>query len=268
MASGNKFPLIVIGVVLLLLPGLVALNQKRSGSVAGGVLEYRGNGYKLSYPQNWKLDNTVQKIPAVIIADPQGHVQLYIQTQYDPALTSGSGKTAVIKNLTDSYRQSSGYSVYSTSDKEINGNPAFLVTGTFKEDGGIQEFQEYTIFGKSGDFYTLRINNKPGEGAKAAEPIINSLTITGPEESELRARSLVEKIGEVRDFKKQVEKSKKSRFAVRIDREPTAAEPYYVAQVYEAFPDHMTTFNWYRVDPKTWGVERQDLATDTWEKVK
>ena len=97
--------------------------------------------------------------------------------------------------------------------------------------------------------------------------MVSSFTITQPNQDEVTARDLVETLGEVQTFKKQVQASGRSTFGVQVDRKSTTNELYYIVQVYEIFPDHMTTFNWYRVNPTTWVVERQDLATDTWEQV-
>ena len=232
-----------------------------------GMLLYKGNGYEILYPNNWQLDESEQEAPAVIIASLDNHAKVYIQAQYDPRLITGSGKAATIKNLTDAFRQNPDYSITSTLGSEINGNVAYLVNGTFKDNGKQLEFREYTIFGDDGNYYSLRINNNPGDYQKALDGMVSSFTITQPNQDEVTARDLVETLGEVQTFKKQVQASGRSTFGVQVDRKSTTNELYYIVQVYEIFPDHMTTFNWYRVNPTTWVVERQDLATDTWEQV-
>ena len=266
----------VIGAVLVTVVVIIfyrspkySLEQQIGNSNSGsGLIVYQGNGYEISYPKNWQLDESKQEAPAVIIVSPDKRVKVYIHPQYDQRLTSDSGKTALIKNLMDAYDQNRDYSITSDESVEINGNQAFLIEGTFKEEGKQLEFSEYTFFGESGDFYTVRINFEQGEDIKAITNIIQSFKSTGPNADEIKARNLVEKVAEVIAFKKQVDIGDRSVFTVRIDRSPTIEIPYYVVQVYEIFPDHTTTFNWYRVSPKTWVVERQDLATDTWNAVK
>lgn len=75
---------------------------------------------------------------------------------------------------------------------------------------------------------------------------------------------LVSQLSEVQDFKKAVEENGRSTFGVTVDHQEGQ---YSVIRVFELFPDHITTFSWYRVDNKTGKVERQDIVTDTWEEV-
>ncbi|MCR4264164.1 MAG: hypothetical protein NUV98_05615 [Candidatus Roizmanbacteria bacterium] len=239
-------------------------NSKSSSTST--LIPYIGNGYKISYLSDWQLDESKQQVPAIMFVSSDDSARLFVQPQYDPRLTSGA-ETALIKNIYDAFKQNPDYSISATNEVKVNGNAAFLVEGTFQEQGKKLEFQEYTFFGESGDFYTVRINNEPGQYQKALDTMVGSFTITGPDANEVKARSLVENSSEVQGFKKQVEKSGRSTFGVRVDRTPNEDEPYYVIQVYELFPDHRTTFNWYRVHPTTWVVERQELATDTWEQV-
>lgn len=261
--------LIVLGVIYLASQNKYSPEQQIGQSTSESrTMTYKGNGYEISYPSDWILDDSKQEAPAVIISSQNGKAKVYIQPQYDPILSSGSGKTALIKNLTDATKQNPDYTISSTEGTKVNGNMAYLMEGTFKNQGKEWDFREYTIFGEDGYFYTLRINNEPLQYQKALDVMVGSFKVTVPNQDEVKARSLVEKLTEVQNFKKLVEKAKRSTFGVRIDRTPTTEEPYYVAQVYEMFPDHKTTFNWYRVNPKTWIVERQDLVTDTWEKVK
>lgn len=232
------------------------------------VTLYKGNGYEISYERSWQLDDTEAEAPATIVSSPDGRAKVYIQPQHDPRLKSNSGKTALIKNLTDNFRQNPDYSLASTEEAKINGKTAYLVEGTLNYQGTQLEFREYTFFGESGDFYTLRINSEPGQHQKALDNLVGSFTILGPDENEIKVRSLIEKIPEVQNFRRDVEKSNRSTSGVRIDKNPDTDETYYVVQVYEVFADHTTTFNWYRVHPVSWIVERQNLATDTWEAVQ
>jgi hypothetical protein len=39
----------------------------------------------------------------------------------------------------------------------------------------------------------------------------------------------------------------KARARLRVDRSPTTAEPYYVIQLFEERPDHITTLDWFHV---------------------
>ncbi|MBI2442530.1 MAG: hypothetical protein HYV40_01315 [Candidatus Levybacteria bacterium] len=77
--------------------------------------------------------------------------------------------------------------------------------------------------------------------------------------------SLVSGLSEVTEFKKAVEESGRSKFGITVDHKE---DVYSIVKVFESFPDHMTTFNWYKVENKTGKVYRQDTATDTWEEVK
>lgn len=77
--------------------------------------------------------------------------------------------------------------------------------------------------------------------------------------------NLVLQLQEVQEFKKAVEENGRSKFSIAVDRQD---EPYSVIKVFEAFPDHITTFNWYRVDNKARKIEKLDIATDTWHGVK
>lgn len=77
--------------------------------------------------------------------------------------------------------------------------------------------------------------------------------------------TLVSQLEEVQEFKKAVEENGRSKFAIAVDRQD---ESYSVIKVFESFPDHITTFNWYRVDNQTRKIEKLDIATDTWNEVE
>jgi hypothetical protein len=76
--------------------------------------------------------------------------------------------------------------------------------------------------------------------------------------------NLVTQLSEVQDFRRKVEEGGISKFGITTDRQEGS---YTIIKVFESFFDHITTFNWYRVDSKTGKVERQNIATDTWEEV-
>ncbi|MBI4028889.1 MAG: hypothetical protein HY376_00810 [Candidatus Blackburnbacteria bacterium] len=76
--------------------------------------------------------------------------------------------------------------------------------------------------------------------------------------------NLVSQLQEVQDFKKAVERSGRSKFAITTDRQEGH---YSIIKVFESFPDHITTFNWYRVDNKSGKTYKHDLGNDTWEEV-
>lgn len=76
---------------------------------------------------------------------------------------------------------------------------------------------------------------------------------------------LISQLSEVQDFKKAVEEHGRSKFGIAVDHQEG---PYSVIKVFESFPDHITTFNWYRVGNKTAKVEKLDIATDTWNEAK
>lgn len=42
----------------------------------------------------------------------------------------------------------------------------------------------------------------------------------------------------------------KARVGLRVDRSPTTAEPYYVIQLFEEYPDRITTIDWFRVSTR------------------
>lgn len=66
-----------------------------------------------------------------------------------------------------------------------------------------------------------------------------------------KAIDAVAKIKKVQDFKKLVEENGRSKFSIAIGASPAKDTPYYLVQVFEIFPDHQTTFAWYRYDPKS-----------------
>lgn len=69
-----------------------------------------------------------------------------------------------------------------------------------------------------------------------------------------KAIDAVAKLKEVQDFKKLVEESGRSKFSIEIGALPVKEMPYFLVQVLEIFPDHQTTFAWYRYDPKSGNV--------------
>lgn len=77
--------------------------------------------------------------------------------------------------------------------------------------------------------------------------------------------NLVLQLQEVQEFKKAVEENGRSKFSIAVDHQD---ESYSVIKVFESFPDHITTFSWYRVDNKTRKIEKQDILTATWIEVK
>ena len=79
--------------------------------------------------------------------------------------------------------------------------------------------------------------------------------------------SLVNNLPEFQELKKLIDKNGKSTLNLEITERPTKESPYYIIRVYEAFPDHRATVNWYRVSPdgKIW---QQDLSTvDKWDLI-
>lgn len=66
-----------------------------------------------------------------------------------------------------------------------------------------------------------------------------------------KAIDAVAKLKEVQDFKKLVEENGQSKFDIEVAALPTKETPYYLIQVFEIFPDHQTTFAWYRYEPKS-----------------
>lgn len=75
---------------------------------------------------------------------------------------------------------------------------------------------------------------------------------------------------EVQKFKKEVEKNGRSKFDLTIATEPTREDSFYLIQVSEIFPEHRTTFRWYRYYPDTRKVFTQFLeraTTDNWDEV-
>lgn len=81
----------------------------------------------------------------------------------------------------------------------------------------------------------------------------------------------VSQLHEVKEFKKAVEEGGRSKFNIDVGAEPTKDEPFYLIQVFEVFPDHRATFEWYRYYPDTGKVFRQFLeraTDDNWDEVK
>lgn len=81
-----------------------------------------------------------------------------------------------------------------------------------------------------------------------------------------KAIAKVSQLAEAKEFKMLVEENGRSSFAVEIAGQPEKDFPYYLVQVFEIFPDHRTTFGWYRFDPKTEVLWRQKLDGD-WEEI-
>lgn len=82
------------------------------------------------------------------------------------------------------------------------------------------------------------------------------------------ATQAISTLPEVQEFRGEVERGGRSTFSVEIGAAPTGDEPYYTVQVFEIFPDHRSTFGWYRYDPKTGSIYRNNIVTDSWELVK
>ncbi len=100
--------------------------------------------------------------------------------------------------------------------------------------------------------------------------VIGLLVFRSQKNGEQEGVSLVSQLSEVAEFKKDVEKNGRSKFAVEVASEPktdTDLGQYYLIQVFEIFPDHTATFGWYRYDPKTRKLFRSNVALDTWEEV-
>ena len=76
---------------------------------------------------------------------------------------------------------------------------------------------------------------------------------------------LVSWLPEVAEFRKEVEENGRSKFGITIDHK---VGPYSIIKVFESFPDHTTTFGWYRYDPKMKKIFRNNIANDTWEEVE
>lgn len=75
---------------------------------------------------------------------------------------------------------------------------------------------------------------------------------------------------EVQKFKKEVEENGRSKFDLALAAEPSREDSFYLIQVSEIFPDHRTTFRWYRYYPDTKKVFTQFLeraTTDNWDEV-
>lgn len=70
---------------------------------------------------------------------------------------------------------------------------------------------------------------------------------------------------EVKDLKKLIDENGRSTLGLFLNEYPTADNPNYTIQVYEEFPDHTATFNWYRVSTNG-EISRQDFSQfDKWD---
>ncbi|HEY9674941.1 MAG TPA: hypothetical protein V6D11_26105 [Waterburya sp.] len=80
------------------------------------------------------------------------------------------------------------------------------------------------------------------------------------EKSALKA---VWRLRQVQQKAKEIERLSrgKARLGLTVDQSPTTATPYYVVQLFENHPDHITTLNWFRVSLNG-VITVLDLTTD------
>lgn len=71
----------------------------------------------------------------------------------------------------------------------------------------------------------------------------------------INEKSAIKAVWQLRQVQQKVQTIKrlsngKVRVGLRVDRSPTTAEPYYVIQLFEEYPDRVTTLDWFRVSTR------------------
>lgn len=220
------------------------------------------NGYTISYPTDWTIDTSRSQAPADLITDKTGDALVAIQTIDDQRLLKESGDTKVANDLKQGFVSNADYTLDEFKQTFFDGKLSYFAKGSFKDSKGEWNFIEYTILAGGERLYIVRTNTKKNASTalvKAAESIATSFSLVPYHKVALLA--------EVEEFESAVIKNGRSKFGIWVDSWPTLKNPYYTVQVFETFPDHRTTFNWYRVNQKDGKVYRQNIAKDTWEEV-
>ena len=235
--------------------------------------ESKSNKYLISYPGWWKMDASLEKAPADLIFDSAGNVFISIQKIEDARLSKEGGLAVVRSSIGDSLLSDTKYSIREFNNITWKGFPAYFTSGIFNDGKNSWEFQEYGIFTDKNEIYTIRTNiakayldNYQG----SVKRVIDSFKITGytREEQKKKIDKALSKtllLKEVKDFKTLVEKNGKSKFGIAVDHQELSSQ---VIKVFESFPDHITTFNWYKVDSNTGKIYRQDIPSGKWKEVK
>lgn len=235
--------------------------------------ESKSSKYSISYPGWWTMDTSLEKAPADLIFDSAGNVFISIQKVEDSRLSEEGGLAVVRSSIGDSLLNDTKYSIREFNNITWKGFPAYYTSGIFNDGKNSWEFQEYGIFTDKNEIYTIRTNIAKAYSDNyqgSVKRVIDSFKITGYTEEEQqkkidKALSKTLLLKEVKDFKTLVEKNGESKFGIAVDHQEF---PYQVIKVFESFPDHITTFNWYKVDSNTGKIYRQDIPSDKWEEVK
>lgn len=235
--------------------------------------ESKSNEYSISYPGWWKMDTSLEKAPADLIFDSAGNVFISIQKIEDSRLSEEGGLAMVRNSIGDSLLSDTKYSIREFNNIIWKGFPAYFTSGIFNDGKNSWEFQEYGIFTDKNEIYIVRTNiakTYADNYQDSVKKVVDSFRITVPTQEEQKkkidkalSRTLLLK--EVKDFKILVEKNGRSKFGIVVDHQEF---PYQVIKVFESFPDHITTFNWYKVDSNTGKIYRQNIPSGKWEEIK
>lgn len=258
-----------IGVIALvavaLAVNIIFKNNKVVELPAGMARFHSKNGYTITYPKNWLVDDSQKTARAELIREPNGKAFFSMQTLFDPRITKPSEMPKVHQDLEQSFKNDRTYTVewseWESDDKTVAEN-SYFVAGSYVEDGKTWRFKEITIFTKSGTALILRgatLKDFSKEFGSVLDGIIFSVqpdnakvTSINQTQALFQVKSRPEVVKYEADLKKV---GSKASFEVQDDGDE------WLVQVFEIVKNdnelsHTATFGWYQVNKKTGEVNR------------
>lgn len=262
---------VTIGVVTLILLGVVAVVvvKNATGVVPISTMAefHSKNGYTITYPKNWTVDDSQQSVPAELIREPNGRAFFSMQTIFDPRITKPAEMPQVHRDVEQSFKNNPSYLVewseWEKEDKTIAEN-SYFVAGSYVEDGKSWRFKEITIFTKSGTALILRgatLKEYSKDFGSILDDIIFSVQPDDKNASYVNQTQALFKIKtrpEVVKYEADLRKAgKKASFETQDDGEQWSIQVFEIVKNGDE-PSHTATFGWYTVNKKT-GKINKDL---------
>lgn len=255
---------IVIGVVIIIVIvffiGSIVEKEKTTTSDQQMGEFYSKNGFTVTYPRNWIIDDSQKDIPAEFIREPSGRAFVAVQTSNDERLKDSALRSQVFKEVEETFIQDTKYKVDSfewrSQDDKIDGN-SYMAAGSYIENNTTWRFREIGVFTATGTTFFLR-GNVRAEFAKTYGSILDEIIFSfRPANLTIdAARMKIESLFEVKEYQRRLTEA-----GGKVEIEVEDGDDEWSVHVFEIVKNgdgtsHTATFAWYRVDKKNGTVEK------------
>lgn len=257
--------LALIAEFVYLLNGYQNTKTRVSESVTDMSQFHSKNGYTISYPKNWTVDESKKTAPAEFIREPNGRAFFSMQTHQDFRVTKPAEMPQVHRDVEESFKNDPAYLVeWSEWEKDdvATAENSYFVSGSYAETGKHWRFKELNIFTKSGIILTLRgmvLKDYSNDFGPILDKIIFSVQPGNQKnigvsqtEALFKVKSQSEVVKYVADLKKA---GSKASFETQDNDDEWSVQVFEIVKN-EGEVSHTATFGWYLINKNTGQITR------------